>query len=191
MLVPEIKAAKKMKSLMNRISSLLVIAWALAGCAPTAPLEKKIAAHNPIDLALWRTDMKRRLTVEQDHDLDTALQEMRLRFIADNPAIRSEDVDEQLNERINGHPIREVLLIGLHSKVRRLEVLQAELQKVIADNSKLTTKPGDTASATVLQEIRQDQSTDYEKVVSDIATTKQKIEIYSSSPKTDQTSRAN
>jgi len=170
---------------------LLVIAWALAGCAPTAPLEKKIAAHNPIDLALWRTDMKRRLTVEQDHDLDTALQEMRLRFIADNPAIRSEDVDEQLNERINGHPIREVLLIGLHSKVRRLEVLQAELQKVIADNSKLTTKPGDTASATVLQEIRQDQSTDYEKVVSDIATTKQKIEIYSSSPKTDQTSRAN
>lgn len=148
---------------------------ALAGCQRGDPQLALVEAHNVRALDLWRVKARTRYTQEQWKEFDAALQEVRLKVMADREATGKEAIEEAMCARINGHPYRDVLALGYEAKLSRLWPTQDELRKAIDGNMQLVTKPGDTAGARYLESLRERQEERLRKVDTEIAATEARM----------------
>lgn len=130
----------------------LLAALGLAACQPADPLEREVSASTPVALAMWQSRLSSGGTTDLRREFEAACLEIRLKVMADKEASGSEPVDRAMREKIHGRPLREVLQLGWESRLWRLQPEYAELERVIAVNAGLETRPGDTASARHLRE---------------------------------------
>ncbi|MFT3780555.1 MAG: hypothetical protein QM790_00980 [Nibricoccus sp.] len=157
---------------------LLALCIFLSGCGPADPLREKVSARTPIDFSLWRSHLSDRLPAASWTDFDEAISEIRIRILIDKIATGAEPVNKALYARINGLTIFEVLQAGYGSKLERLNVERAELQKVIDANLRMRTLPGQTESARVLRERIRSQVEQLEVIDQALSHTREKSKLY-------------
>jgi len=111
-------------------------------------------------------------------DFDEAIQEVRLKIMTEKVATLSNDVDEALWLKIHHRPLCEVMQEGFQFRLARLTVDREELAKVLAMNSALRTKRGDTASADFLKNLRQDEAEQIAALDAKIAKVQEQLRVY-------------
>lgn len=134
------------------------VMFALAGCSRTPLLDQKVAAENSREFASWQTRARGEVATDQWTEFEAALSEIKLRIIALKEASGSEAVTSAMLPKIHGKTVREVLQQGYEAKKWRLNVEREELEKIIAGNATLRTKPGDVASAGYLERKQRDDT---------------------------------
>lgn len=147
----------------------------LVSCQRGDPQARPLEAANPGRLATWRMKMAESFRPEEWREFDAALQEIRLRIMADREASGSEAIEAALCRRIDGRTFREVLILGDENKLARLDPVRRELKSAIDGNAKLVTKPGDDASAKYLDGYRARQEERLTKVDAEIAEAEQRL----------------
>lgn len=160
------------------VFAALVLACGLSGCRPTHPLNQKISANSLVDHNLWRARVQSSLSQEQWADFDEAIQELRLKIMAEKVATLSRDVDEALWLKIHQRPLCEVMQEGFQFKLARLTAEREELAKVLAMNATLRTKRGDTASSDFLKNLRQDEANQIAALDGKIAKVQEQLPKY-------------
>lgn len=146
----------------------------VAGCARD-PAQAPVEAGTARALATWRMKVANRFTLAEWKEFEAALQEIRLRVMAERAASGSEAVEEALCARINGRTMRDVLLMGYEARLSRLRPLRGELKKAVEGNELLVTKPGDRASATYLEDLRARQNERLQKTEAEIKSAEERI----------------
>ncbi|MBI5693531.1 MAG: hypothetical protein HZC55_25935 [Verrucomicrobia bacterium] len=154
-------------SLLRWIGVAVIVG--LTACQPSDPLEVRVSAATPVAFAMWQSRQFSEGRAPLRKDFDFACQEIRLKIMADREASGSEPVDRALREKIDGRPVREVLQLGWESRLWRLYPEYAELERVIAVNAALETRPGDTLSARHLRDTHVAHVTRLERVRGEIA----------------------
>lgn len=157
---------------------LFALACGLIGCRPAHPLNQKISANSSIDHNLWRANVQGSLSREQWADFDEAIQEVRLKIMAEHVATLSADVEQALWERIHKRPLCEVMTEGFKFRLARLTEELAEKEKVLAINNSLRTKPGDTESADYLYNLREEATDELESLDAKIAKVQEQLRAY-------------
>ncbi|MDO8542163.1 MAG: hypothetical protein Q7S40_17125 [Opitutaceae bacterium] len=155
--------------------ALAAAAFATAGCTPTPLMERKIPAESSSAFASWQGRMRGDFNTAQWADFEEALQEIKLKLMADNEASGTDKVNEVMRSKINGRTVREVLQLGYTAKLWRFGVERSELERMIKENATLLTKPGDTASAEYLERKHRDQTARLNKVIEQIRVTQEKL----------------
>jgi len=151
----------------------LCACW-LGGCNRGDPHQVAIEAGSPATLGRWRMKMADRFTPDDWKQFEAALQEIRLRVMADREASGSAAVEEATCGRINGHTLREVLAMGYEARLSRLRPVRDELKKAVEGNELLVTKPGDRESVHYLETLRERQLERLRKAEAEIAETEQR-----------------
>ncbi len=144
------------------------LALLLGGCQPRELAERVVTARSPIVFSIWQSRWAADAPPELRRTFEAALQDIRLQIMADREASGSEAVDAALRAKIDGRPVREVWQLGCESRLRRLRPQLAELERVIALNSLLQTRPGDDASEKYLVEVYRKQSARLEELSREI-----------------------
>ena len=158
--------------------ALLALACGLAGCRPTNPLNQKISASSEEDHRLWRAHAQDSLSQAQMDDYDEAIQELRLKIMAEHVASLSDAVNEALWMKINQRPVCEVIQEGFQFQLSRLNADKVELLRVHKINASLKTKPGDTESADHLKSVRQAEAEQIAALDAKIAKVREKLQKY-------------
>jgi hypothetical protein len=135
----------------------VVLAVAAAGCAPSDPLDAKVAANDELGLSMWQGEASRGLTVRQADDFKRALQEIRFHIMATGAASGSQPVEDAMLQMINGQTLRHVLQQGLGWGLDRSEAERSTLEAGMRTNALMRTRPGDTDSANYLTDLRERQ----------------------------------
>lgn len=161
-----------------RVLVLLALACGLSGCRPANPLNQTISANSAIDHNLWRSNVSGSLSQEQWLDFDTAIQELRLKIMAEHIAVLTADVDAALLAKINKRPVCEILHEGFEFKLGRLNQDRVEALRVFKIDSALRTKPGDFESANFLKNRLQEETADLAALEAKIATAQEKMQKY-------------
>lgn len=156
----------------------LVLACGLVGCRPSNPLNQKISAHSAIDHNLWRANVRDSLSREQWDDFDEAIQEVRLKLMAEHVATLSAEVEAALWQKIHQRTLCDVMREGFEFKFGRLSADRVELLRVLNINASLRTRRGDTASANYLKELRQDDLDQIAALDAKIAKVQAKLQKY-------------
>ena len=143
---------------MNRPQWQRGLALALAlivfsGCRRVEPLDLTVEAGTPAAFQQWRGRSLDRLTDAQRQDVDTAIQELKFKLMAEGLS-GSATIDEELSKRVKGKSVRELIGIGLTAKFERLEQERSAITTIVAQNAVLVTREGDQASADYLQRRR-------------------------------------
>lgn len=155
---------------------VICAALVLGACGRTEPLATPVSATSMSGLGRWRIKQANRFTLEEWREFDAALQEIRLRVMADREASGSEAVEEAMCARINGRSVREVLVLGYEGRFARLQPVRDELKRSLEGNALLVTKPGDRASASYLDTLRGRQEEQLRKTEAEIAVAVQRLE---------------
>jgi hypothetical protein len=159
-------------------SALLLLAVAIAavaGCERADPHASLVEATSGSGLGRWRIQAGERFTREEWREFDAALQELRLRVMAERQASGSEAVQEAMCSRINGLTFREVLVLGHEATLLRLRPVRDELKRAVDTNALLVTKPGDRASASYLENLSARQTERLEKIDAEIALARRRL----------------
>lgn len=142
----------------------LVFSFCWSGCHPEEKLDEKVSASTPLDLMMWRTHIARRQRPEERLELDDMLQEIGISVMVRQIASGSEAVDAAIREEIDGITLRELLRRGQGARRQRLDLERVRLQICISRNACIQTRPGDTASADYLANVREKQLERWEKL---------------------------
>src|SRR5947209_14078576 len=89
--------------------ALVALSLVAASCQKTPPLDQKVVARSPAEFMGWRHDVGDELTRPEWSDFDAALQELKVKIMADGKATGSEGVDDAMRAMIDGKTIRDVL----------------------------------------------------------------------------------
>lgn len=138
------------RALLVWTSVFLCLVW--SGCERGDPQAARIEAATSRALARWRMKMADRLTREQWREFEAALQDVRLRVMAEREASGSDAVEQAMCGRIDGRTLREVLMLGYESKLKRLDPIRVELQRAVGGNELLV--PRDPESEKHLEGFR-------------------------------------
>ncbi|HEY4990385.1 MAG TPA: hypothetical protein VII09_11285 [Opitutaceae bacterium] len=150
-----------MRTRPRAAGTILVVSAVLAlapGCGPSVPLDTRVTATDSLSLSLARAEAQQALTPQQMEDFDKAIQEIKLHIMAAGTAHGSEAVSEALYQSINGHTLRSIIQMGLESEYTRAEFERSTLEKSMATNALMRTRPGDTDSAAYLSDLRERQT---------------------------------
>lgn len=122
-----------------------------------------------MSFALWRSKTGEALTQREWGLFDRAIQETKFKIMADQVASGSEAVERALRERIDGRPLYDVMQNGLQYRLNRILSEKSELERMITENSRLRTRPGDQESADKLAAVRNAQADRMEKLQGQVA----------------------
>ncbi len=160
-----------------------IVAWLLAGvlgvgsgCAPVEPIEQKVSARSPLAFSAWQTRFAAGVSPAERARFEAALQEIRLRIMADREATGSDPISEALRAKINGRPVREVLQLALELSLAKLLAEHAALNTVIRQNAMLQTRDGDKPSEDYLVEFHRKQTARLEKLEEEIEASQSELE---------------
>lgn len=153
---------------------IVACAGLLGGCNRGDPHQVAIEAASPATLAKWRMKMADRFTPGEWKEFEGALQDIRLRVMADREASGSAAVEAATCGRINGHTLREVLAMGYEARLARLRPVRDELKRAVEGNELLVTKPGDRESVRYLETLRERQLERLRKTEAEIAEAEQR-----------------
>jgi hypothetical protein len=140
---------------------LLVLSGSVAlatGCGPSDPLDAKVSATDSLSLAMARSEAEHHLAPEQLADFDKAIEEIKLHIMGEGTAHGGDAVMEAMLEKVNGQTLRSVIQMGLGWELSRAEFERSTLEKSMATNALMRTRPGDTDSATYLSDLRERQA---------------------------------
>jgi hypothetical protein len=146
-----------------------LLACLVAGCRRTEPLDQPVSADSPQVFSSWKGDMRNRLSSQQWRDFDVATAEINFTIMTERRATGSAAIDEAMRSSVDGHTVREIVIMGYESKAARLRDERTTLEKNIQENARLRTRPNDTASADYLAMARQRQSERLAKVTAELA----------------------
>lgn len=158
--------------------TILVLSVVLAlapGCGPSVPLDTRVTATDSLSLSLARAEAQQALTPQQMEDFDKAIQEIKLHIMAAGTAHGSEAVSEALYQSINGHTLRSIIQMGLESEYTRAEFERSTLEKSMATNALMRTRPGDTDSATYLSDLRERQTARLKAATEEVKHVKERL----------------
>jgi hypothetical protein len=147
----------------------------LAGCGSTDPLERKVKSSDFVSFSMWEYKAESDLTPDQVADLKQALQEERFHIMAEDKAHGSEAIEDALMETIDGQTLRQVILQGLGYGLDRSEAERDRLEDSLKKNSGMTTRPGDTESASYLSELHDRQVARRDAAAADVRRTRDRI----------------
>lgn len=155
----------------------------MVGCTPTPRLERKVPADSPSAFGSWQGRARSQFTPDEWREFEEALQEIKLKLMADNEASGTDNVNTAMRAKIDGRTVREVLQLGYSGKLWRLGVERSELERMINENATLLTRPGDTASAEYLERKHRDQTARLNKVIEQIRVIQEKLAALESAAK--------
>lgn len=135
----------------------LFLVLLLSGCTKVAPLDEKVVATTDFAFIMWKADVAGDFTLQEWHDFDDALQDIKFDIMASGKASGSTGVSNATYERINGKTVREVLKAGFDLKLKRLGDEREKVAAFLAINKHFKTREGDTESANQLANIREEQ----------------------------------
>lgn len=158
-----------------------VLAFGLAGCQRGDPLDTKVGAATPLSFQQWRADVIQRLTTNQVRDLDTAVQEIRYKIMADGYS-GTDPVNEVFRDRVTGKTLRQLVEMGYTAKIDRIEHDHAALSNFINQNAQLVTRPGDLASADYLADRRRQQEDRLRKMEDELEETRKQMKDFGLTP---------
>jgi hypothetical protein len=151
------------------------LCFAVVGCGPSDPLEKKVAAGDNLSFTMWETKAEGDLSPEQAADMKQALQEYRFHIMAEGSVHGSDAIGEALMQMIDGKTLRQVILQGLGWGLERSEAERAQLEDSLKKNALMTTRPGDTASANYLADLHDRQVTRLAAATDEVKKTRDRI----------------
>jgi len=171
----------------NAIAAAARVRWLVAllfggvflmglGCTPTEPAEQKINAKSPLAFNAWQTRFASRLSPGERARFESALQEIRLRIMADREATGSDPISDALRTKIDGRPVREVLQLAVELRLARLLAEHAALNTVMRQNAMLQTRDGDKASEDYLVDFHRKQTARLEKLEAEIEASQGELE---------------
>jgi phage tail protein X len=103
---------------------------------------------------MWRGDAPRSLSARQLAEFDRAMQEIRFHVMATGAASGSEAVEDATLLRVDRQTVRHVLQEGLGWELERAEAERSTLEAGMKTNAQMRTRPGDSASADYLTDLR-------------------------------------
>lgn len=166
----------------------LALVWlglALPACsrAPEPVLDLKIAKGDWADYNRSLQAIADRQTLEERKEFEQALQELKFQSMfgdgpSKNPVLRG-DVRAQLA----GLTVRDVLVLSSTIRLDRKKEQEAALIRSIGMNGRLKTRPGDDASAEVLEGVRDEQARQLDALRADIAALAKRIDELSPPPR--------
>ena len=130
----------------------------LAGCGPSDPLDAKVSAEDGVGFSMWRSHAAGDLSPEQLGDFDQAVQAIRIRVMSVGQTSGGEWIEEGMRRIVDGKTVREVLRTGLGWKLELADAERMALEDSLRKNAQMTTRPGDTASANYLSDLRDRQT---------------------------------
>ena len=144
---------------MRRLTFAILVTLAAfaAGCGPSDPLERKIAAESATAFSMWRSQANGFLTAAQCKEVDEAAKELKLAVMNNRETTGTDAVEEAMRAKIHDRTVREMLRAAYEAKIKRLEVDLKGLLIAAEQNSRLTTKAGDTESSSYLSGFRERQ----------------------------------
>lgn len=137
--------------------TFLILVLVLSGCTKVAPLDEKVVATSDFNFMMWKADVAGDFTLQEWHDFDEALQDIKFDVMASGKASGTNGVSNAAYERIDGKTVREVLKTGFDLKLKRLGDEREKIAAFLAINKKFRTRKGDEESATQLANIREEQ----------------------------------
>lgn len=140
---------------MNRMllsSSLLLAGLALSGCGSSSPLDEKVQAGDPQAYQSWQSQAADDLSAQQMALLQQAHQDIRLNLMESG----SGDPDQGFCSAVDGKTVRQVIELGLHDRIQRLQGDLTKTQGMLKDNSSIRAV-GDASQADVDNHIQEDQ----------------------------------
>ena len=161
-----------MRSLLLTFACLCVVC---DGCTRVDPQHALIAAEDGPAFAAWQRKVVSEFPAALRQEFADAVQEIRFHLGA-QPGVTGRDaVEAALCQRIDGHTVTEVLLLGDGFKLSRLEADRVQLQRVTNANAHLVTKPDDRAAANQLEQLRAQQQKRLDGIDADIRQAKARI----------------
>jgi hypothetical protein len=154
----------------------------LAGCGPSDPLARTVSAESATAFAMWRSQANGYLSVEQRKDVDEAIKELKLGVMNNREATGTEAVEEAMRAKVHGRPLRDVLRSAYEAKIKRLEVDLKGLAIATEQNSRLTTRPGDTDSSAYLERFRKNQAERRESAERELKAAQERLQALGASP---------
>ncbi len=133
------------------------LVFLLAACGPRDPLERVVAADSAVAFSTWRAQLAGSMNQGQLAEVDAAVGEVKLGIMNNREASGTAAVEEAMRAKVHGRPLREVLRAAYEAKIKRLEVDLKGLAIATEQNSRLTTRAGDTASSQYLDRFKQKQ----------------------------------
>ena len=164
----KIRPTRHRHSRAAAIGAILVIGFCCYGCRPVDLLDEKVSARTSFNFVMWKADMARRQTPQERQELDDMIQELKFSVMLNGTATGSEAIDEAVREEIDGTTLREMLQKGHQEKRERLLVERARLKACIDANVRLRTRPGDKASVSYLDHVREQQMARLEAIDLDL-----------------------
>ncbi len=159
------------------VSSLVcgLAAFFVAGCGDhVLPLDRRVPATSAAAFQQFRGDLATALPSDEAQTFDTAIQELKYQVMAAGTS-GSDAIDAAVRRQIDGKTVREAIGLGLTAKLERLRSQAAQIDSFIEQNSQLTTRKEDVASANYLAREREQQSDRRAKLVADMADTEAKM----------------
>lgn len=154
---------------------LLILLLLAAGCQRGPRWDRRIEAATPGEWAGWQRSNQESFSRAEWQEIEDACQDLKVRIIALREATGADAVNEALRSKIQGRTVREVLALAGEARLWRLNVERGELEKMIAGNATLRTKPGDTESAAYLLRKAREQQEKLEKVKAEIRATEDRL----------------
>ena len=157
--------------------ALLIISLALgaSGCGPRDPLDRVVSAESPTAFSMWRSSAAGYLNASQLQDFDEATRELKMAVMNNRETTGTAAVEEAMREKINGKTVREAMRLAYESKIKRLEVDLKGLAIATEQNSRLTTRPGDTDSSKYLAGFNERQKTRVDATERDLHAAQEKL----------------
>jgi hypothetical protein len=152
-----------------------VAAVVFVSCSRDPLLDRTVRSDTSSAFGSWQGRIRGEFTSAQWTEFESALQEIKLKLMADEEASGTEAVNDALRGKIDGRTVREVFQQGYTAKIWRLNVERAELEKIIAGTASMATRPGDTASERYLADRQRRQNERLDYVVEEIRATEAKL----------------
>jgi hypothetical protein len=147
----------------------------VSGCGPSVPLDTRVSVTDSLSLSLARAEAQQVLKPEQMEDFDKAIQEIKLHIMAEGTAHGSDAVAEAMYEKVNGHTLRSIIQMGLEAEYQRAEFERSTLEKSMATNALMRTRPGDNESATYLSDLRERQTARLKAATDEVKHVKERL----------------
>lgn len=165
-----------MKSRLPIVPLLIASALLLAaGCSKTPFVERPIAAATADDFAAWRAELGTQVTQAEWQDFDIAVQELKIKVMAERGGSAKAVLDEGMRAKINGKTFKEALILGFEARRERLDRERGEVQARLDHDSRLVVKAGDTASANYINTVRRADMDRKELLVREINEASEKL----------------
>ncbi|HKB89063.1 MAG TPA: hypothetical protein VKC60_00970 [Opitutaceae bacterium] len=107
--------------------------------------------------------------------IEQAARDIKLGVMFEQTVAGTKDVDEAFYKKVSGLNLDEFLLLGIQTRITRLETLRNQYQELADSQAKVHTKPGDEESATYLAHRIEDNRVRLDKANQDLAEAKAQL----------------